>query len=201
VFCKRAYPGVVCGEIWIFQGESTVFTCGPHMMRTTAKPPDRTPIPVPWSAPEFTACLFPPLSRPQRGPRCTLGSPRLLHLRLWGLLRQRDVAHLYRRHRGHASFALTKRAQDAMFSGRMLRFYRRWRSSPPSREAHRQVEWSSIGPRGKKFNATSGLNMHSRRVVVSDEILPGCRVGLLRAGLAYRSSPAPLAGRSSIASA
>jgi hypothetical protein len=91
VFCKRAYPVVVCGEIWIFQGESTVFTCGPHMMRTTAKPPDRTPIPVPWSAPEFTACLFPLLSMPQRGPRCKLGSPRLLHLRLWGLLRQRDV--------------------------------------------------------------------------------------------------------------
>jgi len=85
VVCKRAYPGVVCGEIWIFQGESTVFTCSPHMMRTTAKPPDRTPIPLPWSAPEFTACLFPPLSMPQRGPRCTLGSPRLLHLSLGGL--------------------------------------------------------------------------------------------------------------------
>jgi hypothetical protein len=69
----------------MFQGESTVFTCGPHMMRTTAKPPDRTPIPVPWSAPELTACLFPPLSMPQRGPRCTLGSPRLLHLSLGGL--------------------------------------------------------------------------------------------------------------------
>ena len=58
VFCKRAYPVAVCGEIWIFQGESTVFTCGPHMMRTTAKPPDRTPIPVPWSAPEFGGALY-----------------------------------------------------------------------------------------------------------------------------------------------
>jgi hypothetical protein len=55
------------------------------MMRTTAKPPDSTPLPVPWSAPEFTACLFPHLSMPKRGPRCKIGSHRLLNLSLWVL--------------------------------------------------------------------------------------------------------------------
>ena len=39
-----------------------------------------TPIPVQLAAAEFTACIFPPLSRPTRGPTCTLGSPRLLTL-------------------------------------------------------------------------------------------------------------------------
>jgi transposase len=55
------------------------------MMRTTAKNPAITPIPVQWSAPEFTACIFPHLARPQRGPTYTLGYHRLFNLILWVL--------------------------------------------------------------------------------------------------------------------
>ena len=54
-------------------------------MSTAAKNPETTPIPVQLSAPEFTACIFPHLSMPKRGPRCKLGDHRLLNLMLWVL--------------------------------------------------------------------------------------------------------------------
>jgi transposase len=54
-------------------------------MNTQAKHPATTPIPVQLSAPEFTACIFPHLSRPKRGPQCTLGYHRRLNLILWVL--------------------------------------------------------------------------------------------------------------------
>ena len=54
-------------------------------MSTTAAQPATTPIPVHLSAPEFTAFLLPHLSLPKRGPTCTLGSYRVLHLILWVL--------------------------------------------------------------------------------------------------------------------
>jgi transposase len=54
-------------------------------MSTAAKNPDTTPIPVQLSEPEFTACIFPHLSMPKRGPRCKLGYHRLLNLILWVL--------------------------------------------------------------------------------------------------------------------
>jgi transposase len=54
-------------------------------MRTTAKNPDITPIPVQLSEPEFTACIFPHLSMPKRGPRGKLGYHRLFNLILWVL--------------------------------------------------------------------------------------------------------------------
>jgi transposase len=55
------------------------------MMRTTAKHPDITPIPVQLSEPEFTEFIFPHLSMPKRGPRCKLGYHRLFNLILWVL--------------------------------------------------------------------------------------------------------------------
>src|SRR5882724_13384011 len=55
------------------------------MMRTTPKNPAITPIPVQLSEPEFTACIFPHLSRPQRGPTYKLGYHRLFNLILWVL--------------------------------------------------------------------------------------------------------------------
>jgi hypothetical protein len=55
------------------------------MMRTTVKNPDSTPIPVQLSEPEFTACIFPHLSMPKRGPRCKIGYHRLFNLILWVL--------------------------------------------------------------------------------------------------------------------
>src|SRR6266516_1795706 len=55
------------------------------MMRTTAKHPDSTPIPVQLSEPEFTEFIFPHLSMPKRGPRCKIGYHRLLNLILWVL--------------------------------------------------------------------------------------------------------------------
>jgi transposase len=55
------------------------------MMRTTAKHPDITPIPVQLSAREFNECIFPHLSMPKRGPPCKLGYHRLLNLILWVL--------------------------------------------------------------------------------------------------------------------
>jgi transposase len=55
------------------------------MMRTMAKNPEITPIPVQLSETEFTACIFPHLSMPKRGPRCKLGYQRLFNLILWVL--------------------------------------------------------------------------------------------------------------------
>jgi transposase len=49
-------------------------------MSTTANNPDITPIPVQLSEPECNACICPHLSMPTRGPRCKLGSHRLLNL-------------------------------------------------------------------------------------------------------------------------
>jgi transposase len=54
-------------------------------MSTTAKKPDSTPIPVQLSEREFTAYIFPHLSRPKRGPTCKLGYHRLFNLILWVL--------------------------------------------------------------------------------------------------------------------
>jgi transposase len=54
-------------------------------MSTACNNPDTTPIPVQLSEPEFTACIFPHLSRPTRGPRCKLGYHRLFNLILWVL--------------------------------------------------------------------------------------------------------------------
>jgi transposase len=55
------------------------------MMRTTAKNPDITPIPVQLSAREFNEFIFPHLSMPKRGPKCKLGYHRLFNLILWVL--------------------------------------------------------------------------------------------------------------------
>jgi transposase len=55
------------------------------MRRTTAKHPAITPIPVQLSAREFTACIFPHLSMPKRGPTYKLGDHRLFNLILWVL--------------------------------------------------------------------------------------------------------------------
>jgi transposase len=54
-------------------------------MSIAAKNPDTTPIPVQLSEPEFTACIFPHLSMPKRGPRCKIGYHRLFNLILWVL--------------------------------------------------------------------------------------------------------------------
>ena len=54
-------------------------------MRTTAKHPDSTPLPVQLFEPEFTECIFPHLSMPKRGPRCKIGYHRLSNLILWVL--------------------------------------------------------------------------------------------------------------------
>jgi transposase len=55
------------------------------MMRTTARNPDITPIPVQLSAREFNEFIFPHLSMPKRGPQCKLGYHRLFNLILWVL--------------------------------------------------------------------------------------------------------------------
>jgi transposase len=55
------------------------------MRRTTATNPAITPIPVQLSEPECTACIFPHLSRPQRGPTYKLGDHRLFNLIWWVL--------------------------------------------------------------------------------------------------------------------
>ena len=55
------------------------------MMRTTAKNPDITPIPVQLAGTEFHAFIFPHLSMPKRGPRCKIGYHRLFNLILWVL--------------------------------------------------------------------------------------------------------------------
>jgi hypothetical protein len=49
----------------------------------TAAQPATTPIPVQLSEPEFTAFLFPHLSMPKRGPKCTLGDHRVFTLLVW----------------------------------------------------------------------------------------------------------------------
>jgi transposase len=49
-------------------------------MSTTAPQPATTPIPVQLSAPGVAALLLPPLSMPQRGPKCTLGYHRVFNL-------------------------------------------------------------------------------------------------------------------------
>jgi transposase len=51
-------------------------------MPTPVKRPATTPIPGQLSAPECQAFLFPPLSRPKRGPRCQLGAHRVFNLSL-----------------------------------------------------------------------------------------------------------------------
>jgi transposase len=55
------------------------------MMSTTAPKPATTPIPVQLSETEFTACIFPHLSMPKRGPKCKLGYHRVFNLILWVL--------------------------------------------------------------------------------------------------------------------
>jgi transposase len=55
------------------------------MMRTTAKHPDITPIPVQLAETEFNEFIFPHLSMPKRGPRCKIGYHRLFNLILWVL--------------------------------------------------------------------------------------------------------------------
>src|ERR671916_1876516 len=54
-------------------------------MRTTAKNPEITPIPVQVSEPEFTEFICPHLSMPKRGPKCKIGYHRLFNLILWVL--------------------------------------------------------------------------------------------------------------------
>jgi transposase len=54
-------------------------------MSTTARKPATTPMPVPLSETECTACLLPYLAMPKRGPKGTLGSYRVLNLIVWGL--------------------------------------------------------------------------------------------------------------------
>src|SRR5262247_320784 len=54
-------------------------------MSTACKNPEITPIPVQLSESEFTACIFPHLSMPKRGPRCKIGYHRLFNLILWVL--------------------------------------------------------------------------------------------------------------------
>ena len=54
-------------------------------MSTTAKNPQIAPLPVQLSESECTACIFPHLARPQRGPTYKLGYHRLFNLILWVL--------------------------------------------------------------------------------------------------------------------
>jgi len=55
------------------------------MMNTATQEPATTPIPVQLSELEFTACIFPHLSMPKRGPQCKLGDHRVFNLILWVL--------------------------------------------------------------------------------------------------------------------
>jgi transposase len=52
-------------------------------MSITAAQPATTPIPVQLSETEFTACIFPHLSMPTRGPKCKLGYHRVFNLIWW----------------------------------------------------------------------------------------------------------------------
>src|SRR5215831_11146222 len=54
-------------------------------MSTTIAKPATTPIPVPLSENEFSACILPHLSMPKRGPKCTLGYHRVFNHILWVL--------------------------------------------------------------------------------------------------------------------
>jgi transposase len=54
-------------------------------MSITAAQPATTPIPVQLSETDFTACIFPHLSMPKRGPKCKLGYYRVFNLILWVL--------------------------------------------------------------------------------------------------------------------
>ena len=54
-------------------------------MSLTAAKPATTPLPVQLSATEGAALIFPPLSRPTRGPQGPLGSSRVVNRILWGL--------------------------------------------------------------------------------------------------------------------
>jgi transposase len=54
-------------------------------MSTTTAHPVTTPIPVQLSESEFTACIFPHLSMPKRGPKCKLGYHRVFNFILWVL--------------------------------------------------------------------------------------------------------------------
>jgi len=54
-------------------------------MPTTSAKPVTTPIPVQLSASEFQQCIFPHLTMPKRGPKCTLGYHRVFNLILWVL--------------------------------------------------------------------------------------------------------------------
>ena len=54
-------------------------------MSTTAQKPATVPIPVQLSETAFTACIFPYLSMPKRGPKCKLGYHRVFNLILWVL--------------------------------------------------------------------------------------------------------------------
>jgi transposase len=55
------------------------------MMNTATQEPATTPIPVQLSELECTACIFPHLSMPKRGPKCKLGYHRVVTLILWVL--------------------------------------------------------------------------------------------------------------------
>jgi hypothetical protein len=52
-------------------------------MSTTTAQPATTPIPVQLSESEFTACIFPHLSLPKRGPKYKLGYHRVFNLILY----------------------------------------------------------------------------------------------------------------------
>jgi len=65
--------------------QSPIVKRGQGTMNTQAKNPATTPIPVQLSATEFDACVFPLLSMSKRGPKCKIGSHRLLNLILWVL--------------------------------------------------------------------------------------------------------------------
>src|SRR2546426_6946971 len=67
------------------QIESIIFRRGHGTMNAPATHAVTTPIPVQLSETEFTACIFPHLSMPMRGPKCKLGYHRLLNLILWVL--------------------------------------------------------------------------------------------------------------------
>ena len=54
-------------------------------MSALAKEAVTTPIPVQLSESEFTACIFPHLSMPKRGPKCKLGYHRVFNFILWVL--------------------------------------------------------------------------------------------------------------------
>src|SRR4029434_9050041 len=55
------------------------------MMPAMPEKPATTPIPVQLSESEFTHFIFPHLTMPKRGPRCTLGYHRVFNLILWVL--------------------------------------------------------------------------------------------------------------------